>query len=333
MTNKTLTIITRLTVDPGTVTDAELMERARRAAAFPFGDGHYTGDTDAEIESWDIDVRMGGPAAALSAPEEAPGDRDAVRRTGIAELCAAVEAAKAAPPPTAATINEDLGAVQATVERLCHEIEQMRGMFDDADGNTAAALRDAGDAAEILGRLRGFLKGKTVHVDLPVPTVILTLSEGGIEDARSTHPLNIKVLDGDTSEDWDAPKALVNGEEWDSLDVAIEVDPRGVEDCLRQIDHAQDIVDAFDESGSNGAGLSQRVQDALDELVADAVMGRHVAKHGSLDDEALAEAEAEASAINNQGLAAQVCEVVAHGDITELRALAGLAPAAAGPRL
>jgi hypothetical protein len=314
MDTKSITLITRLEIDPGSLDDAALRERMRFAAEYPFKDGMFTGETDAEVESWSVDVRIGPGMATASG-------RALLANTVLAPQQEGPTSGDGVEAPQ--DMHDPLGSVHAAIENLCLQIEQMRGMFDDEDGNIAGALQDAEDAYEILGHLRA--KAHLAHAKAgdATPEIIVSVSDGVVV-AKSTHPIRLTVLDGDVPDDWSAPIALVNGVKWQANEIDVEVSPRAVEACARQIEHALEIQEAL------GDEISDELQGQLDDLVCDAVMGRYVAEHGNLGSHALAEAEAEASAINNEGVAAQVCEIVAHGDIERLQALAGLAPSAGG---
>ncbi|XAI97187.1 hypothetical protein [Dolichospermum phage Dfl-JY45] len=315
MDTKSITLITRLEIDPGSLDDAALRERMRFAAEYPFKDGMFTGETDAEIESWSVNVRI-GPGMATASGRALLADAVLGRADSEPQ---AREGARGTRHPD----DQALGAVQATIENLCLQIEQMRGMFKDEDRTIAGALQDAEDASEILGRLRGRFARSQAGVTDTTPQVIVTIADAGVT-ASSTQPIRLTVLDADVPRDWSAPTALVQGDAYQVSAIDVDVSPRAVDACARQIEHALEVKAAL------GDDISDDLQQALDELVSDTVMGRFVADHGSLDDDALSAAEAEASAINNEGVAAQVCEIVAHGDIERLQALAGLAPSAGG---
>jgi hypothetical protein len=148
---------------------------------------------------------------------------------------------------------------------------------------------------------------------------VVSLSHQGVQ-VHSTHAIRVTLLDTDMPADWVGPTAVVDGQTVEVQTVEVEGNPRVVAACLRQIECAEEIVEAL------GDGRGEDVQEELDELVADTVLGRYLAEHGTLRNQVITEAEAEASTLNNQGVAAQVCEIVAHGDLERLRTLAGLNP-------
>lgn len=320
---KHIKIITHLEIDPGSVDDAELLGRIRRAAECAFADGHYTGDSDAAIERWDVDV-LEEPVAAVDVAANGAA-QELAAGSALEELAAAVAETRARRAHSTQTLDADLGAIQATIEHLCLQIEQMRGMFDDSDGNIRDSLQDAEDASEILGRLRSAARLQRSEGGDAVPDVVVRMTEDGPQ-IESSHPVKVTWLEADLRDDWEyGETALVDGErhEWHTFE--IDATPAAVAATLRQVESAELIADTLADA------LDDDLQAELDELVIDSVIGRFCVVHGTLTEALAAEAEAEASTINNAGIGAQVCEILAHGDPNKLDAL--IARPDAGPTL
>jgi len=231
-------------------------------------------------------------------------------------------------PQSAATLqpsdDDALADLCGVIEHLALQIEQMRGMFDDSDGAIAGALQDAEDANEVLGRLRGRLTRAAALQPEPaveVPHVILTIADGMLASAISSRPVRVTVLDGDVPEDFGCDRVVLNGDVYQRVVADVFVSATSVQAIEHQIEHSASLIDAFSE---NNGGVSESAQEALDDLVITTVLEGWCAKWGDLTDDQVSEAESEASQINNRGINAQITEIVCHGDISQLRKIAGL---------
>lgn len=212
-----------------------------------------------------------------------------------------------------------LAGVRSTLLKLSGHVEK-GGLLHPGDADIARVLEDVSDADAnlgcLLGRLAPEARGKLAAA--APPHVILKIVDGGVAQALATAPVQVTLLDANVPDQWEADIVLVEGEGHEQLVPAIEVDPYQAGVIERQMEHAAEIVKALN------AIMDDDVQSELDELVCDTATGHAAAEHGSLTEEAIAGAEAKAAAINNEGVAAQVCYVAGHGHLETLRELAGL---------
>lgn len=288
----------RITIDLDVIPNGMSAEDLRvQFAAFAFAgynEGRWTGNTPAELggdeNAFRVGVEVGLPARLATSDDGA------------------------------------LSELQSTIQKLALQVEKMRGMFDPSDGAAAGALQGADSAFATLGSLRGRLAREAriaseAHGNRAAsapPHVILKIVDGGVAQTLSTAPVQVTLLDANVPDQWEADTVLVDGECHEQLVPAIEVDPYQVAAVERQMEHAAEIVEAFN------AIMDDDVQSVLDEMVCDTATRHAAAEHGSLTEEAIAGAEAKAAAINNEGIEAQVCYVAGHGHLDALRELAGL---------